>query len=440
MSRHKVSIVRFQTPLESVRRAVELSQGLAGLPNSAKVFLKPNVVSWTKSVSFPKWGVITTSRVVQDMVVVLKEYGIDQITIGEGMVIFNQKDRETPAHAFESLGYNVLRKRYGVEVVNVLERPFQRIDLGDGVELNFNEDMLLSDFVVNLPVLKTHAQTIVSLGMKNIKGLIDVPSRRKCHSPDPEKDLHYMVSKLASTLPPSFTLVDGIYSNERGPAFDGKIRRSDLLVASADVLSADKVAAKILGYEPSLVPHLVHAAARMGRPQDLSDVEVVGEAIEDVAMNLQYSFMYDESGNLPLPMHKMGIKGLSYPKYDDSLCTSCSYITGIVLAAIALAWKGRPWDDVEVLTGKLMRPTPGRNHTILFGKCMYQANKNHPDIKHMIAIKTCPPSTRDIVSAFHEAGIDVNPQIFEHLDKAPGFFMQKYEGKPEFDESLFRID
>ena len=440
MRKPKVAIVRYEKPLESVRKAVDLSKGFEGLPPHSKVFIKPNIVFWTKVSPFPKWGVITTSRVVQDMVSLLKERGINDITIGEGTVLFDPRDNETPAHAFETLGYNLLKKRFGVKVINVFERPFKKVDLGDGVELNFNADVLDSDFVVNIPVLKTHAQTLVSLGIKNIKGLIDINSRKKCHSADPVRNLHYMVSKLANKLPPTFTILDGIYTNERGPSFDGKIRRSNLLVASTDVLSTDKVGAWILGYHTSDVPHLVYAAQERKRTQDLSDVEVVGEKLADVSMRLEYSFGYNQTDTLPLPMEKMGIKGLAYPKYDLTLCTYCSALTGIILTSIAFAWKGEPWDDVEVLTGKVMKPTPGRKKTILIGKCLYSANKNDPRIKEMISVKTCPPSPKAIVEALHQAGIEVNPAIFEHLEAAPGFFMGKYEGKPDFDESLFRIE
>jgi len=135
----------------------------------------------------------------------------------------------------------------------------------------------------------------------------------------------------------------------------------------------------------------------------------------------------------------MGIKGLSYPKYDLSMCTYCSALNGIILFAIAQAWKGKPWDDVEVLTGKIMGPTPGKKKTILIGKCMYEANRDHPDIQEMIAVKGCPPSPKAVVKAFHQAGIEIDPAIFENIDKAPGFFMEKYEGKPEFEESFFAI-
>jgi uncharacterized protein (DUF362 family) len=77
MKKFSVAIVRYEQPLESVRKVVELSKGLDRLPFKAKVFIKPNLVFWTKVVPFPKWGVITTSRVVEDMVALLKERGID---------------------------------------------------------------------------------------------------------------------------------------------------------------------------------------------------------------------------------------------------------------------------------------------------------------------------------------------------------------------------
>jgi uncharacterized protein (DUF362 family) len=322
MTKSKVAVVRYETPLESVRRAIDLCCGLDHIPAAAKVFIKPNILFWTKISPFPKWGVITTSRVLGDMVFLLKERGVDDITIGEGTVVYDPKDHDTAKYAFESLGYNSLQKRYGLKIIDIFKRPFEKVNLGGGVELKFNTDILHSDFVVNIPVLKTHAQTVVSLGIKNIKGMIDISSRKKCHSADPEKDLHFMVSKLANKLPPSVTVLDGIFTNERGPAFDGKIRRSNLLVASPDMLAADKVGAKILGFDPSDVPYLVHAAHERRRSLDLSEVEVVGEKIEDVALKLQYTFAYNESGTLPAPMEKMGIKGLSYPKYDLSMCTT----------------------------------------------------------------------------------------------------------------------
>ncbi len=440
MDRYLVSIVRYSKPYKSVKKAVELSNGLKGLSPDASVFIKPNVVFWSKAVDFPKWGVITTSRVVHDMVVVLKEHGVRNITLGEGIVTFHPKDRDTPSHAFETLGYNELSKRYGVKVINVFDRPFKRVDLGGGISLNFNQDAIESDFIVNLPVLKTHAQAVVSLGIKNLKGLIDINSRKRCHSADPVKDLNFMISKLADKMPPMFTLIDGIYTIERGPAYDGKARRSDLLVASNDVYSADKVGAKLLGYEPADITYIRNSLMEKHRSTDLTDVHVIGERIEDVASFHQYEFPYGNDNSLPIPLIRMGIKGLSYPKYDSTLCTYCSGLNGVVLYAIARAWKGQTWDGVEILTGKRMRPSGKMNKTILLGKCMYKLNKDSPDIKEMIAVKGCPPEPSQILSALRQAGIDADPSIILEPDKYPALFMAKYQWKREFEESFFRVE
>ena len=441
MNKYKVAIVKYEKPVESVRKAVELCGGLEHMPAGARVFIKPNIVFWTRAVAFPKWGVITTSRVVEDIVILLKERGIDHITIGEGTVTMRPKDTKTPSHAFETLGYAILKQKYGIRYLNVFERPFEKIDLGDGVELSFNTDILHSDFVVDLPVMKAHNQTVVSLGIKNLKGTIDIPSRKRCHTMTPGKDLHFWVAKLADKMPPMLTLQDGIYSCERGPGPDGRMHRSNLLVASGDVLAADLVGAKLLGYDPQEVPHLVHAAQNRNRPCDFSDIDTQGEEIAGLVKFHEHDFLYTDSedGTLPLPLAKLGLKGIYYRKYDLSMCTYCSGVNGVMLAAIGAAWKGNVWEDVEVLTGKSMSPAPGMKKTILLGKCMYQAHRDNPDIQEMIAVKGCPPSPEDMLKALQKAGIDADPGLFKNIEQLPGFFFSRYKDRPEFDESFFQI-
>jgi hypothetical protein len=142
---------------------------------------------------------------------------------------------------------------------------------------------------------------------------------------------------------------------------------------------------------------------------------------------------------MPIPLAKAGIEGVYYQKYDLSLCTYCTGINGLMLAAIRYAWKGDPWDKVEVLTGKAMQPTPGMEKTILVGKCIYQAHKDNPDIKEMIAVKGCPPKPESVLKALHQSGIEADPSLFENVDKLPGFFMSRYEGKPEFEETFYQV-
>ena len=109
MSKSLVSVVRYEKPLESVREAVSLCRGLDHLPHKARVFIKPNIVFWTRETNFPKYGVITTSRVVEDMVILLKERGVDDILIGDGTVLSDPGATGIQEHAFDTLGYGQLK-------------------------------------------------------------------------------------------------------------------------------------------------------------------------------------------------------------------------------------------------------------------------------------------------------------------------------------------
>ncbi|MCG6911515.1 MAG: DUF362 domain-containing protein [Deltaproteobacteria bacterium] len=441
MDKHLVAVGKYEKPLESVRNVIDLCGGMERFKPGNKVFIKPNIVFWSTVVEFPKYGVITTSRIIHDVVAILKENGVDDITIGEGSVTPDPRDSSAQsAHAYESLGYNELIKRYGIKTMNVFDRPFKKVDLGDEIELKFNQDVFDADLIVDLPVMKTHSQTAVSLGIKNLKGLIDIPSRRACHNADPERNLHFWVSHLADKMPPIFTLIDGIYTAEYGPSFDGRMHRSNLLVASNNIYAADKVGALLLGHEPQDVPHLAHYGMRHSRPLDLSDVKIVGEAIEDHAKFHESFFPYTDDDEMPAAWDRRGYRGISYRKYDLTMCTYCANINGAVISAIMDAWKGEPWDDVEVLTGKRMLADPKKKHTILLGKCMVKANKDNPNIQHMIPVKSCPPKKDQIIKAFHEAGIAINPDIINNSEMLPGHFMRFYKDRPEFEPEHFKIE
>ena len=421
----------------SVAKNIESINALKNLKPSDKVFIKPNIVFWA-TVPFPKWGVITTSSVLCEVVELLKDYGVSDITIGEGIVTLKPNDKETAAHAFEYLGYNTLAKRYGTKIINVFDSSFEKVKLDDDIEINVSSDALHSDYLINIPVLKTHAQTVVSLGLKNLKGLLNIPSRKKFHNPDETKNLHYMISRLYKLLPKGTTIIDGMYTLERGPGFDGKPHRSNIIISSEDTLSADMVGAKVLGHQPDSIPYLAYAAAEEHRDADLSGINIIGTPVTDVAHYHEYTFPYTDDGTLPQKLHAMGIQGLSYPKYDLTMCTYCAALNGAVLTAITLAWQGKPWDEVEVLTGKKMQPGGNKKHTILLGQCMVNLHKHNTAI-NAIPVKGCPPNPMETVTALHKAGIEVNPLIFEHLDSAPSYFMERYKNKPEFEEDFFTI-
>jgi uncharacterized protein (DUF362 family) len=435
MSKSLVSIVKYDKPLESVRKVVELSKLFDELPKEAKIFIKPNIVYWSSG-PHPKWGVITTSRVMEDVVTILNEKRIADITIGEGF-----GSNEAAQDAFKKLGYNKLMERFGVKLINTNDRPHEKIDMGCDFLVNFASDALKADYIINLPVLKTHSQAVVSLGMKNLKGFINIASRKKFHSADPIKTLHFNVAQLPNNIPPCLTLIDGIYTLERGPSMDGKAHRTNALIASKDILSADIVGAKTLGIEPSDVPHLVQAAKDRDRSTSLSEIEIIGEKIELLASDHQWEFVYNDAGDLPLPFYSRQFKGIKYRQYDTTMCTYCSMINGLLLVLLKNAWNGDTFGGIEFLTGKIMEPSSGMNKTILVGQCQYKKNKDHPNINELVPIRGCPPSMEDIKNAFETCGIKVNPLMFQGGSSDAGgvIFLQKYKGKPEFEESFYKL-
>ncbi len=436
----KVAIVKYEKPIESVAKAISLSGALDKLKAGDRVFIKPNIVFWSRKVEMPPWGVITTSRVVEDVLREVIKRNPGEIIIGEGTVTSDPKDRETPAHAFETLGYNAMARKYGVKISNVFDKEFRALELGNGIRLNLAEDLLASDFVISIPVLKTHAQTKVSLSMKNIKGCLDMESRKLCHSADMLKDLNFHVSLLVKALPAACTIIDGIYSLERGPGYTGTARRSNILLASSDLLSADITGAALLGFNPEEVPHIKLCCAEKGISPSVESVEIVGEPLENTSRPHKWFFPYNKNNTLPANLARLGVQGFSLPRYDHSICTYCSELMGPIQMTIGKTWNGTAFDDVEVLTGKIHRPTPGMKHTILLGKCQVKLNKENQDIQNRILVPGCPPQINKLISGLEETGIKVDPALFENLDTAPGVFMKRYQGKPEFTQNFYRTD
>ncbi len=438
MNNIKVAIQKFKRNNNSVKKAVNNSNALEYLPKNPKVVIKPNIVIWING-PYPKWGVITTSTIMEETVILLKDYGVNDITIMEGSLQLRPGEKQIGQKAFAGLGYLKLKERYGVKLKDVWEQSFKKVEIEDGLYLNINADLIESDFLVNIPVLKTHAQVKVSLGIKNLKGFLDIRSRKKCHSADHEKDLEFMISRLPGLLPPSATIIDGIYTLERGPSFDGKPRKSDILIASANVVAADMAGAFILGHDPATISYLVRAAADYGLSTDLKGIKIQGETIKNTASYHKYDFPYNKDNTLPVTMEKAGIKGLKFHKYDSTLCTYCSTMIGMLLTIIHMSYKGKPFDDVEFLTGKQMRPSPGMKKTILVGQCMCRLNKDYNGANELVMIKGCPPKPEEAALALKGIGVNIDPSYFTNFEMAGAFFMERFKNKTKFDESYYTI-
>ncbi len=438
---HKVAVVRYAKPYESLKEAIDLSDGFEGLKRDSRVFIKPNFVVWHDKVDFPKYGVLTTARLIEDCVILLLEYGIKDITIGEGVVELEKGAESLVQLASKGMGLDSLKRRYGVKIIDVMRRPFVKHTVDD-VTFSLSKDALESDFVIDMPVLKTHAQAKVSLGIKNLKGLIDTNSRKKSHNADRVRDLDYHLSKLLEMVSPSLSIVDGIYTLEKGPFYNGKAHRSNIIIVSKDLLSADLVGSTILGIDPADVAYIRQAALKNERKCDLSEVEILGETdVKNLLPPHKWQFPQAESGRLPAALEKAGLKGVTIPEQDNTVCTYCSIFINYVIWGLLLATnKDKGFDDVEILDGKVQEPSGTHRHTILVGQCQVNKNGKNPLIKHCVKIKGCPPRKDDFLRAYSEVGIDLPDNFLDWVDKSPEtLFMLKYLNNPEFDPSFYRI-
>ncbi len=440
---YDVGVVKYKKPLESLQKAIELAGGFGKIGADTKIILKPNLVVWHEGVNFPKYAVLTTSRMIEDTIKLLIDCGAKDISIVEGSVDLGKKTKDSIiALAAKGLGYDVLKKRYGIKVIDALQSSFQKVKIDD-VKLSVSTDIMEADCVINMPVLKTHSQAMVSLGIKNLKGVINIASRKICHNKDQNINLNYHLTKLMEMIPISFSIIDGIYTNDRGPSYNGRARRSNIIIASKDMLAGDLVGATVLGIDPATIPYLSDAATQNNRPVDLSDITVKGDV--DIKNELKpHIWEYEQEDGVDMPdwMIRSGIKGISMPKQDLTICTYCAFLFNKLVMGLLMAKnKKQGYDDIEILDGKIQTPTAGHKHTILFGQCQVKLNKDNPLINHCVKVPGCPANEEDLYKAFAEVGIELPDDFSEWVEKSPELVHgQKYKNKPEFDPSFYTIN
>jgi len=424
MPRNTVSLVRYQDK-RSIDRAVEECGGLDALPVGASVLIKPNLVGWDDQGPYPPWGVLTTSEVIEGLCRMLRDAGAKRICLGEGSIQCRSIGSDTKI-IYEKLGYVKLTERYGVELLDFNDGPF--LDLpgpGDSL-LKVAAPVFESDFLINVPVLKTHGTTKISLGMKNLKGVLQGRTKIQCHQP--EGLLDRFIAFLAEKISPALTLIDGIYANEQGPLHFGRAHRLNLLSASTDIYAADLLGAHLLGYGCDEVEHLRLLAEKTGRVKTVEDLDIRTDLdLAAVRRPLRWDWEWSPDGAVPVAFVKAGLAGVTLRHYDATLCTGCSYLFN-PLMLILLSAKEKDLGGVEFLTGKIMKPTGGVKKTFLFGACQITAAAKNPELMDAVPIRGCPPTIAEILQVLNDNGINVDRQTYDNYRQ---HIMRRYASAPD---------
>ena len=198
------------------------------------------------------------------------------------------------------------------------------------------------DTIISVPTLKTHASTMVTIGMKNLLGCIPYYQRMVAHRKGIEESIVDVYSYLADRC---VVVVDALVALEgpEGPTSGNPVPLG-LVVAGNDAVAVDSVCCKIIGFEPRKVKHI-----RLAEEKDLgtTETQVIGKQIETVQRKFKMpaSYMPELAGvfhrvfrKRPYLRDKSKCTGCKrceeacpegaiavdgYPRFDYSKCISC---------------------------------------------------------------------------------------------------------------------
>jgi uncharacterized protein (DUF362 family) len=147
----------------------------------------------------------------------------------------------------------------------------QQLDGDTLTSVKVHELLLQADLFINVPVLKHHSSTDLTIGMKNLMGV--VWDRNRWHA----NGVAACIAEMAAFRKPDLTVVDAyrvmMRNGPRGRGLEDIVEMKTQIL-SRDPVAADAAAAKLFGMEPKKVLHIELAAmARLGR-MDLDKLDI----------------------------------------------------------------------------------------------------------------------------------------------------------------------
>jgi len=224
-------------------KAIE-SSGFRILENISSVMLKVNLrYYWDYST-----GETTDPRVVSAIIDYIYEHCGREVDI---MIVEADASAMRTKYAFRILGFEKLAEKKSVRLINLskCKRVEKEVSVNHyKFRLPIAQPMLDADLLINVPKLRTHRLVTISCGLKNLFGAIAKPRKVTYHP-----RLNEVIVGINKLLKPDLTLIDGIIALGKWPVKMG------LILVSTDRLAADYVAAKIMGYNPHRITHLMLA-------------------------------------------------------------------------------------------------------------------------------------------------------------------------------------
>ena len=236
-----VSIIKVENTqvLEAVRRALALCHGLDRIEPGDTVLLKPNLVKPSPSGS----GNITDARVTEAVATLVLERNPGRVIIGEGSSIgYDFPGRVDSLTAMEASGTADVARALDLEMIDLNHDERVEVHAENAFLMDtfgVARTALEADFVIDLPVSKTHGRTGITCGLKNMKGVLPGNEKKRTH----RLGLDRAIVDLNRVMMPDLTVVDAIVGRAGTHTHEEDRVALGCVVTGTDVVAVDTVCA-----------------------------------------------------------------------------------------------------------------------------------------------------------------------------------------------------
>jgi len=250
-------------PVENLRRALGAMGGIdAYIRPGESVAIKPNC-AWDRR---PAQAANTDPEVLAELVRLCLEAGASKVTVLDNTC-------HDPGRAFKRSGIQEAVTAAGGACAHQNNVSTEVRNLGGSVLGSWQvlRPIVEADRVINVPIVKHHSLSRVTIGMKNWIGAIVGPR------PNLHQRLAQACAELGAAFRPTLTVVDATRILTGGGPTGGslaQVKKADLLAVSTDPVAADAWGASLLGVAPEEMPHIAIAERLDLGHADWASVEV----------------------------------------------------------------------------------------------------------------------------------------------------------------------
>jgi uncharacterized protein (DUF362 family) len=267
-----------EMPPLAVRKGKDIQQlleqvisALGGMESFVKpgdiVVVKPNI-GWDRTVEL---AANTHPEVVKALVQLCLEAGAKRVRIFDRTC--NDERRCYTQSGIRAVVEGIKSDRVSLEYID--RRAYQELKISGGVAFDhwkFYKPALEADRLINVPIAKHHSISRLTLGMKNLMGVIG-GNRGRLHS-----NIAESLVDINSVIHSDLTVIDAtrilVANGPQGGRLED-VRHTETLIASPDIVAADAYAATLFNFKPEEIPTIVAAADRGLGVMDLKRVRRV---------------------------------------------------------------------------------------------------------------------------------------------------------------------